>query len=399
MGNTSNIIENGNYCVYIHTSPSGKRYVGQTGKTPEERWGKNGSHYLKKEKNGEYVQRYFAHAIIKYGWDNFDHEIIASNLTKEEADSFEKLLIDKLNTKNRNYGYNLKDGGIGGGGFSEETLKKMSESHKGKKQSEETIRKRAEKLRGKNNPNYGKPMSEEQKRKLSESLKGRKQSEETIRKRAEKLRGENNPNYGKPMNEELKKKLREINLGRKHSEETKKKISIATKGENNPFYGQRHSEESRKKMSESHKGQLIGAEHHNSKKIAQYDSLGILIRFWDCINDANREFNIDNAGISNCCRGIQKKAAGFIWRYADQELTEEHLTWCNELHSGGCQKKPIIQYSLDNKFICLFNSITEAGRKTGVDTGSISACCRGRQKTAGGFMWKYYNDENMKTAI
>ena len=27
-----NIIENGNYCVYVHTSPSGKMYVGQTGK-------------------------------------------------------------------------------------------------------------------------------------------------------------------------------------------------------------------------------------------------------------------------------------------------------------------------------------------------------------------------------
>lgn len=43
-----NIIENGNYCVYIHTSPSGKMYVGQTGLKPEQRWGKDGSRYLSK---------------------------------------------------------------------------------------------------------------------------------------------------------------------------------------------------------------------------------------------------------------------------------------------------------------------------------------------------------------
>lgn len=395
----NNVIENRNYCVYVHTSPSGKKYVGQTGKQPEERWGKDGSHYLKKEKNGEYMHTAFANAILKYGWDNIKHEIVASNLTREEADNLEILLIKELNTKNRKYGYNLKDGGLGGGGFSEETLKKMSEVHKGKKQSEETIRKRVEKLRGANNPNYGKHLSKETKRKLSESLKGRKQSEETIRKRAEKLRGENNPNYGKHLSEETKRKLSEALKGKKHSEEAKKKISIATKGENNPFYGKRHSEESRKKMSESHKGQLIGAEHPNSKKIIQYDSNGCLIRIWDCINDANKELNLDTNGISNCYRGIQKKAGGFIWRYADQKLTEEHLSWCNELHTGGNQKKPIMQYSLDNQFISLFDSITEAGRKTGVDVGSISACCRGKQKTAGGYIWKYHNNEDVKMAV
>lgn len=385
-------VENKNYCVYVHTSPSGKKYVGQTGKKPEERWGKNGSHYLKKEKNGEYMHIAFARAILKYGWDNIEHEIVATNLTREEANNLEISLIKELKTKNRQYGYNLKDGGIGGGGFSEETLKKMSESHKGIKPSEETIRKRAEKLRGKNNPMYGKHLSEETKRKLSEALRGRKQSEETIRKRAEKLRGENNPNYGKPLSEETKRKLSESHKGMKHSEETKRKISEATKGKNNPFYGRCHSEESRNKMSESHKGQCVGAEHANSKKVAQYDSQGLLVRVWDCINDARRELNMNNNGISECCRGLQKKAGGFIWRYADDKITDEYISWCNELHTGGNQKKSVVQYSLDNNLICLFDSITEAGNKTSIDAGSISACCRGKSKTAGGFIWRFYDD-------
>lgn len=88
-----------------------KKYVGQIGNNPVRRWGKDGKYYLKKNKNGEYTQRVFAYAILKYGWENFEHEIIASNLTKEEADNFEKLLIEKLNTMDSNYGYNLREGG------------------------------------------------------------------------------------------------------------------------------------------------------------------------------------------------------------------------------------------------------------------------------------------------
>ena len=100
-------IYNGTYCVYIHINKiNGKKYVGQTifGDYPKRRW-RNGTGYSN--------QLYFHSAIEKYGWDNFEHEVIASNLTKEEADNFEKLLIAKLNTSDRNFGYNLTLGGDG----------------------------------------------------------------------------------------------------------------------------------------------------------------------------------------------------------------------------------------------------------------------------------------------
>ena len=145
----SNVIENGSYCVYVHTSPSGKKYIGQTGNKPEKRWGKDGIGYLNK-KNDRYTQPAFACAIIKYGWDNFDHEIIASNLTKDEVDNFEKLLIEKLDTMNPRYGYNCTSGGDGCHP-SDETRKKMSESHKGLTVSEDTKKKICESLKGENN--------------------------------------------------------------------------------------------------------------------------------------------------------------------------------------------------------------------------------------------------------
>ena len=48
----------------------------------------------------------FWNAIQKYGWDNFQHEIIASGLTSEEAGHMEQLLIKELNLANKDYGYN-----------------------------------------------------------------------------------------------------------------------------------------------------------------------------------------------------------------------------------------------------------------------------------------------------
>lgn len=106
-------IYNDKYCVYIHTNKiNSKKYVGLTkyGDNPNKRW-RNGDGYLDKNKDGKYNQPYIANAIMKYGWDNFEHEIIASNLTKEEAKNFEEILISKLNTRDHNYGYNISSGG------------------------------------------------------------------------------------------------------------------------------------------------------------------------------------------------------------------------------------------------------------------------------------------------
>lgn len=131
------IITNGTYCVYVHTNKiNGKMYVGQTvhGDNPELRWRNNGKGYEK--------STYFQNAIKKYGWENFDHEIIANNLTADEANKFERLLIEKLNTMNEEYGYNLVSGGNSGKTVSFQTRQKISETLKGR-------------FVGENNPNYG----------------------------------------------------------------------------------------------------------------------------------------------------------------------------------------------------------------------------------------------------
>lgn len=72
--------EDRKWCVYIHTVPSGKKYVGLTSRKPEERW-RNGHGY-----HGQMFEK----AIQKYGWENISHEIFSNNLTREEANELEK---------------------------------------------------------------------------------------------------------------------------------------------------------------------------------------------------------------------------------------------------------------------------------------------------------------------
>ena len=51
-------------------------------------------------------------------------------------------------------------------------------------------------------------------------------------------------------------------------------------------------------------------------------------------------------------------------------------------------KKAVLQYTLDGVLVGEFVSMKEAGRQTGISDASISGACSGRQKQAGGYIWK-----------
>ncbi len=90
------------WCIYKHTSPSNKSYIGMTCQNPTKRWGKCGEGYETDTKFGK--------AILKYGWDNFTHEIIEVNIqTLDEAKERERYWISRYNTFKK--GYNSTIGG------------------------------------------------------------------------------------------------------------------------------------------------------------------------------------------------------------------------------------------------------------------------------------------------
>lgn len=93
----------------------------------------------------------FTKAIQKYGFKNFNCELICWAKDQEELDMLEIFYIAKFEAMNPNIGYNLCYGGKGGSlgyRFTTEQKKYLSEVHMGHKNTPEAIKKQADSLRG-----------------------------------------------------------------------------------------------------------------------------------------------------------------------------------------------------------------------------------------------------------
>ena len=214
-----------NYIVYQHINTiNGKSYIGITSQSLINRSRKNGSGYKECP--------YFYNAIQKYGWDNFEHNILYDNLTKKEAEQKEIELINFFKANNPNNGYNIQNGG-----------------------------------------NCIGKMSNETKQKISKKLKGIKFTPEHKLKLSLAQTGEKNHQFGKKTSEEIKEKIRIGNL-------------------KNPSSG-----------------------CFLSHKINQYDLKGNFIKTWNSMGQIKRELGFSHSLISDCCRGFQKTSGGFIWKY------------------------------------------------------------------------------------
>ena len=177
-----------------------KVYIGAS-KNIEKRWGahRNGHSDLAKE-------------FQTFGLDNFKFEILLE-CPEDMLCQWERDMICLYDADDPEKGYNCKNDrpyslkrteALKGRKLSEETKRKISESHKGKPAwnrglkniySDESRRKMSESHKGKPVWNRGIPHSEETRRKMSEALRGRKVwnkgiplSEETKRKKSEKMK-------------------------------------------------------------------------------------------------------------------------------------------------------------------------------------------------------------------
>lgn len=117
------------WLIYKHTNKINKKvYVGQTSKEATERWRKDGSGYLSNPNTR------FAKAILKYGWDGFNHDVIEQNIkSQEEANNREIYWISFYNSYDFDYGYNMT---IGGDFSSPEVIEKARQTFKARKRSE-----------------------------------------------------------------------------------------------------------------------------------------------------------------------------------------------------------------------------------------------------------------------
>lgn len=241
------------YVVYKHTAPNGKVYIGITCKKPIHRYGKDGKNYI--------GCPLFWSAIQKYGWNNFNHEILFEGLTKNEAEQKEIELIKQYQSNNEQYGYNLDNGGHACGMHSEITRQKMSASHIGKHHSEET------------------------KQKMSASNKGKKRTDET------------------------KAKCSKAHKGKTLSEEHKNKIRLSCKGKG--MYGKHHSEETKARLSIAR----TGSKNVRAKKVICVETQMI----FDTATEAGKFYGVSRTSMSECCLGKIKTVKGKHFKYLLEE--------------------------------------------------------------------------------
>ena len=119
------------------------------------------------------------------------------------------------------------------------------------------------------------------------------------RKQSERMKGENHFNYGKQLSEETRRKISEGNKGKRTKEL-------------NHNYGKKLSEETRRKISEGMKG----TKNKGCRKVICLTTGEI----FDYIKQAAIKYNIDNSGITKCCKG-EKKSNG------KHPITKESLKW------------------------------------------------------------------------
>ena len=269
--------EDRKWCVYMHTFPNGKKYIGITSTKPHHRW-KSGHGYTKE------CQPVMFYAIQKYGWSNIKHDIIADDLTECEAKTMECELIALYKTNcgkyyNPSYGYNVIDGGEGANGAirSEETKQKLREIAKARLSTPE------------NNPMYGKHHTEETRNKISEHNKKYYENPK------------NNPMYGRTWWDENTPQEK-IDLWIQHKSE-------ASSGENNPNFGNHWSDEMKIKIRDS---------IPHTKIVLQFNSNEEIINEYPSIRQMQRETGFDRSGVSKCCQYKQLTCGGFFWMFKSE---------------------------------------------------------------------------------
>ena len=155
-------MKNNTFTVYKHTSPSGKIYIGITSLPVERRW-QDGKNYKS--------SIIFYNAIRKYGWENIKHEILFTELTRDQAEQIEIQLIAQYKSNNSKYGYNIEEGGHVAK-MSAETRAKLSKAHLGKhykkrrNHTEEEKKAISQKLKGRTSPMKNRHWTEEQRAKV-----------------------------------------------------------------------------------------------------------------------------------------------------------------------------------------------------------------------------------------
>lgn len=319
--------------MYILIRLMVKKYYGITSsKKAEIRWGKNGYRYKSSP--------YFYNAIQKYGWDNFEHDVLFTDLTEDEAKDKEKYLIATYKTNEREFGYNTTSGGDGTVGvpFTREKHEKRGTC----------------------------------KSVVQIDMNGNKVNKFFNIHEASRVVGCSFGHISGCCNRYYNRK-RVAGYYWMFSDEYEKWDKTL-----DSYFERFNKKPDKKTNKKREKSDILP---NTSKTIYWYSLDGKLMGIYKSSVEAEKHSKVTRKSIINSCENNVIVNEKEIFSYTKDISIQEYSF--DKRHSK------VDMYSLDGEYLDTFDSIKEASAKIGVASSGISSCCRGKCKTSCGYIWKY----------
>ena len=139
----------------------------------------------------------------------------------------------------------------------------------------------------------------------------------------------------------------------------------------------------------------------DSTPVLMFDDKENVLQEFSSIKEAAEFIGISQSCISQCVRGTLKSCGGYIWRYKnycrkplDVKLLD--VPFPTKIFSS---KVRVLQYNLEGQFVEEYESMTEASKATGISLPHIAQCTYGERDSAGNYMWKIKEGEEITLQI
>lgn len=128
------------------------------------------------------------------------------------------------------------------------------------------------------------------------------------------------------------------------------------------------------------------------RPVKQFSMSNELIKEFSSVAEASAELDITFQRIIAVCEGRFRSTGGFRFQYTGGSDSGDGVS-----ESGGRKKEPHVrQYMPNFLFMYEFLSVKSASKSVGVPEDAIRSCCNRTIKTAGDYLWRWSDDDDVR---